>query len=58
MRTRDVTFQIVDNKNGGIQMWPKGAAARKVFGGPVNASRASGRSGNKLWEKLDAVLDL
>lgn len=31
--------------------------AKKV-GGPVNVSRASGRSGDKLWEKLDAVLDL
>jgi hypothetical protein len=39
-------------------MWPKGAAAKKVFGGPVNVSRASGRSGDELWEKLDAVLDL
>ncbi|MDP9227381.1 MAG: hypothetical protein M3P18_26750 [Actinomycetota bacterium] len=58
MRTKDVTFQVVENPNGQIQMWPKGSAARKVFGGPINVSRASGRSGNKLWEKLNAVLDL
>jgi hypothetical protein len=57
MRTKDVCFQIVENKNGGIQMWPKGPAARKVFNGPINFSRVSGKSGNKAWEKLDAVLD-
>jgi hypothetical protein len=56
-RTKDVTFQIVENPNGQIQMWPKGAA-KKVFGGPVNVSNVSGRSGNKLWARLDAVLDL
>lgn len=57
-RTRDVTFQVVENPNGQIQMWPKAGAAKKVFGGPVNVSRVSGRSGNKLWEKLNSVLDL
>ncbi|MEX1100871.1 MAG: hypothetical protein WD739_11590 [Actinomycetota bacterium] len=53
-----MTFQVVENPNGQIQMWPKAGAAKKVFGGPVNVSRVSGRSGNKLWEKLNSVLDL
>ena len=57
MRTKDLTFQIVENPNGQTQMWPKGAAT-KVFEGPVNVSRVSGRSGDKLWKKLNAVLDL
>lgn len=55
MRTKDVTFQVVENPNGQIQMWPKGTA-RREFGGPINVSRNSGRSGDKLWEKLNAVL--
>jgi hypothetical protein len=58
MRTRDVTFQVVENPNGQIQMWPKGDGARKVLGGPINVSRESGRSGDKLWERLNAMLDL
>jgi hypothetical protein len=58
MRTRDVTFQVVENPNGQIQMWPKGGEARNVFGGPVNVSRVSGRSGDRLWQSLNAVLDL
>jgi hypothetical protein len=58
MRTKDVTFQIVENKDGGIQMWPKGSAAKKEFNGPINFSRVSGKSGNKAYEKLAAILEL
>jgi hypothetical protein len=57
MRTKDVTFQVVQNPNGQIQMWPKGPA-KKVFNGPINFSKKTGKSGNKAWGKLATLLEL
>ena len=55
MKSTTVSFQVVENPNGQIQMWPKGHA--KTVLDPINVSRATGRTGSKVWKQLRALLD-
>ena len=56
MPREDVCFSVVKNKNGQIQMYAKGAKARKSVR-ILNFSPSTGHSGATAYGQLEALLE-